>query len=152
MGSPVVLGELDLEKLEMVTDKNVSPFGDYPEILKASPNVLFIYFKDFCGTAEIDGRTVGAYGLLQQRDGVFEVWTIITPELRSRPLSLFRLARKLIYHWQGKKGIRRLEANVLCSYEAGQDFAERLGFVPEGVRMSFTGPGIHSIFYGRVAE
>jgi hypothetical protein len=89
-------------------------------------------------TATFDGRVLGCAGVVVNWIGFGVAWLVMTPEGREdHPLVAARLLRRLLP--ETTRGLRRLEADVLEGWEAGERLMRWLGFEKES-RMPQYGP------------
>jgi hypothetical protein len=89
-------------------------------------------------TATFDGRVLGCAGVVINWIGCGVAWLVMTPEGReNHPLVAARLVRRLLP--EAARGLRRLEADVLEGWEAGERLMRWLGFEKES-RMPQYGP------------
>jgi len=82
-------------------------------------------------SGEVNGRVVGAAGVLPQASGRAIVWALFSRDIPFKGwLPITRFVKKVLADAHGA-GIRRIEAIVDPAHGAGVRWAERLGFVCE---------------------
>ncbi len=84
-------------------------------------------------TLLLDGRPVAIAGVSQAVPWIGRFWMIATDEMTMQTWKkLLRGTRTVLKN--AAKVMPRLEAEVLSTWTEAQDFAERVGFMPESVR------------------
>jgi hypothetical protein len=151
MGKPLKLAPLTLEEWTQLLGKG----EDYihPELhISGEGELVAIYLQNYtCGVRE-DDRVIGAFGLTPTAPGVATVWLKATHQLRARPVSLYKLGRRLAAFAMSKFKLHRLECNVAADFDVAHNYVRENGFQFEGVRRSFRAPGEDFHLYARVSE
>ncbi|WP_369064774.1 GNAT family N-acetyltransferase [Burkholderia gladioli] len=101
------------------------------------------------GWALVDGgETLGCGGIVEVWENRAQAWTLISPALLRR----FRPAHRMVRDILNDAPWRRIEMDVDAEHVAGVAWAERLGFVLEGVRHKYTADGRDVMLYARIKQ
>lgn len=151
MGRPLKLTQLSLEDYERLSEQGMKYLQPEMQINIQGP-MIDNYLSNFTCAVTEEERVIGAFGVIPTAAGVGNTWLLATDQLRARPVSLYKIGRRLIQYAYSKFGMHRLEVNVSEDFEAGQNYVIELGFGYEGIRYHFGGMGKHFYLYGRVQE
>lgn len=97
-----------------------------------------------------DGRIYGVVGGIVVRPGVASVASILTPHVYSEPVSIIRVARRMVQSVAVELNLHRLEFTGLASSTEVARWAKALGFEAEGVLKSYGSDKSDYVMYGRV--
>jgi hypothetical protein len=100
-------------------------------------------------TAVVDGRPIACAGMLEVWTGRAYVWALLGEDAGPHLLSITRAIRSAL----ARSGFARIEMAVDAQFEAGQRWAEMLGFrceTPEPMRRFFPN-GNDAYMYARIA-
>lgn len=89
--------------------------------------------EDEAYTCRVDGVPVAAFGLTLYWPGVAEIWLVPTPLLRASLKSVMIHARQRLAAAIARRGLHRVQTDVLADFAAGQRFVEAFGLRAEGV-------------------
>lgn len=96
----------------------------------------------------VDGKLVGAGGVIPQWEGVAEGWTVVTDWLYKHPVTLVKSF--IGFFETASLKYRRIQITVEEGFEKAQRFAEYLGFTPEGRMLYYSPTGDTHIRYARI--
>ncbi|WP_235837953.1 GNAT family N-acetyltransferase [Chitinasiproducens palmae] len=104
-------------------------------------------YEKSVGWAVVDGdTTLACGGIIEAWPGRALSWALFSDEALRR----FRHVHRLVLGVLRDAPWRRIEMDVDAAHTAGIRWAERLGFVAEGVRRKYTTDGRDVVLYARV--
>jgi RimJ/RimL family protein N-acetyltransferase len=104
----------------------------------------------FTGFAE-DG-IIGCAGILPVWSGVGHAWVVMGKDYKSHRIWIHKNVKSFMNKVICGLDLRRVQANVVCDFDAGKEWLERMGFENEG-RMKKYGPdGKDHYLYARIIE
>lgn len=95
---------------------------------------------------------VAIMGLNHMRDGVAEVWTVISERAKEHPMSFHRAVLGRLHAYEKKMKLVRMSMTVREDFEEGIRWAELLGFEREGLMKRFGPNGQNHFLYARTNE
>ncbi len=81
--------------------------------------------------------------------GNMEVWTVIGSEMLKYPKTLYSKTKKSLETYALALKLNRVQMHVRCGFKQAEQFAERLGFVKEGVMKRYLPDGCDATLYAR---
>lgn len=124
---------------EVAHSMELQDSGRFPPMGENRRAYAITTFQRSRGTAftVFEGNQIlGCAGISVLWPGVGEAWTMISNEWRAKPLSLHRLIKRGLAQFSTQ--FHRVELYVIAEFTEGYKWAERLGFVKEGLRKSYT--------------
>ena len=100
------------------------------------------------------GQPIGAGGIVMQRPGVADAWTLLSPVLKSFPVFLHREVKRQLAVVIKRYSLRRIQ----CTIETTDDphtackWAKSLGFQYEGTMRSYTHDGKDVYLFSLIPE
>jgi len=132
---------------ELVLEEELSAVRDqFIEQIAPDPKGFF----DDAFTLLFDGRPVACFGVFLHWEGVGRAWTFLSPEARSKPLSLHRSVKKALGRYIDNNEIHRIEATVATDFPEATRWVERLGFDHECLMRKYAPGGFDHHLYARV--
>lgn len=92
-------------------------------------------------TATVGTQILGAGGVVQIWEGVACCWLLSTPLVEKYKLFLHRTVRNVIIKATENLNLHRIETAILTDHQVSQQWAERLGFINEGLMRKFDSKG-----------
>ena len=96
-----------------------------------------------------DDLLLGVAGVSILWPGVGEAWAILTAAGRQHPLIVHRAIVRQLAGIIREHGLRRLQADVIEEFTAGQQWVERLGLIQESVMPQYGPEGQTMVRYRR---
>jgi L-amino acid N-acyltransferase YncA len=131
-----------LERRVKETDLVLISLGDWQKVIEQLVSLGSAY------TLLVDGKVEACAGIARHDPGFGECWMLI-PET-ARRMVVTRWAIRVFLKEIETHNFRRLQAFVLCGFEAGKSFAEYFGFEREGIVRKYGPNGEDMILYARV--
>ncbi len=103
----------------------------------------------FAFTGIADGDIDGAAGVAPMWDGVGQAWTLLSPLFYRHVVSFHRGTRRFL---DGQTRFHRIQTSVLSGFDVGCRWAERLGFVREGLMRCYGPDGSDHYLYARLRD
>jgi len=98
-------------------------------------------------TAMEDGKPLFCAILKMLWTGVAELGALLSVDFPARKIAACRAARDVLGGMIKTNNLHRVHTTVRCDFQAGQRFAEWLGFKAEGIARQYTHDGMDSIYY-----
>lgn len=100
-------------------------------------------------TAKIGEQVVAVFAMSTVFSGVFEVWSLLSQDVKKHPKTLAKTAKKFV-DGLSKFGAHRIQMTTRHDLKGGQKWAEFLGFKPECVMRKYGPDQMDHILYSKV--
>lgn len=136
--------------------EHIENFEDPHDIYVGSLSTLksqaeFLYKSPACHTVSLvlDGRVEGVLGLTLFWEGNADCWTMLSKKACQHPITLHRLAMRIMGAYTENLKLRRLSAGTPIDQPEGSRWLETLGFKREGVMVKYGPDGKDWVLYAR---
>lgn len=101
-------------------------------------------------TGLLDGNVVGAAGILKTDDHIGQCWMVLGDDIPLRAWAKIAKKNREVIEIAHGFGMWRLWCTVLLGFNAGERYAQKLGFDCEGVMRHYDRDGNHHALYAKI--
>ena len=98
----------------------------------------------------VDDLVLAIFGGFYVSKGVFQIWGIVSNDVRRYPVSFYKHTKSLLSFFEKKESPRRIQIDIRVSHKDLSHWAKSLGFSPEGIMRAYESDGEDCWLFAKV--